>query len=288
MISASLTDRLKADQLNPIELVELIKRALAEDFANSDKTTLATINQDQVSTAKLISRNDGVLAGVTIAAAVFEISGISDIKFAKSCGDKIAPGETILTITGKTRAILSCERVALNLISHLSGIATMTRVWVEKIAGTNAVIRDTRKTTPGLRQLEKFAVRMGGGENHRMNLSDGAIIKDNHIAAAGSITDAIARVRREFPGLEVEVEVDSITQLKEALKSAPEIVLLDNMSIEDTKTAVSLANGSRTRLESSGGLTLETVRSYAECGVAYLAVGAITHSAPILDIGLDF
>jgi nicotinate-nucleotide pyrophosphorylase (carboxylating) len=181
---------------------------------------------------------------------------------------------------------LSAERVALNLISHLSGIATTTKIWVKEIEGTGAVIRDTRKTNPGLRQLEKFAVRMGGGENHRMNLSDSALIKDNHIAAAGSITAAITSVRSQYPGLPVEIEVDSITQLEEALKSSPEMILLDNFSIADTKRAVALAQ--ETLLESSGGLTLESVRRYAECGVDYLAVGAITHSAPILDIGLDF
>ena len=159
---------------------------------------------------------------------------------------------------------------------------------MKEVSGTGAVIRDTRKTTPGLRQLEKFAVRMGGGENHRMNLSDGAIIKDNHIAAAGSITEAINKVRATFPGMPVEVEVDSIEQLKEALQSNPEIVLLDNMSIEMTKAAVELTRETKTLLESSGGLTLANAKSYAETGVDYLAIGALTHSAPILDIGLDF
>lgn len=286
MISASLTERLKAQGLDPVALIDLIKSALAEDKAGEDKTTLATISADQTSTANLRSRKAGVLAGVNVAAAVFEIAGITEIEIVKRCGETVVPGETIFTVSGKTRAILSAERVALNLISHLSGIATTTKIWVKEIEGTGAVIRDTRKTNPGLRQLEKFAVRMGGGENHRMNLSDSALIKDNHIAAAGSITAAIKSVRSQYPGLPVEIEVDSITQLEEALKSSPEMILLDNFSIADTKRAVALAQ--ETLLESSGGLTLESVRSYAECGVDYLAVGAITHSAPILDIGLDF
>lgn len=286
MISASLTERLKAQGLEPVALIELIKSALAEDRAGEDKTTLATISADQTSTANLRSRKAGVIAGVNVAAAVFEIAGITKIEIVKRCGETVAPGETIFTVSGKTRAILSAERVALNLISHLSGIATTTKIWVKEIEGTGAVIRDTRKTNPGLRQLEKFAVRMGGGDNHRMNLSDSALIKDNHIAATGSITSAITSVRGQYPGLPVEIEVDSITQLEEALKSSPEMILLDNFSIADTKRAVALAQ--ETLLESSGGLTLESVRSYAECGVDYLAVGAITHSAPILDIGLDF
>ncbi|MBM3743189.1 MAG: carboxylating nicotinate-nucleotide diphosphorylase [Actinobacteria bacterium] len=288
MISASLTERLKAQGLDVVALTDLIKDALAEDKASEDKTTLATIDSAQTGTASLKSRQNGIVAGVNVAAAVFEIAGVTEIEFIKKCGERLAPGEKILAITGKTRAILSSERVALNLISHLSGIATTTKNWVERIAGTGAVIRDTRKTNPGLRELEKFAVRMGGGENHRINLADGALIKDNHIAAAGSITDAISNVRRQYPGLPVEVEVDSIAQLEEALKSSPEMILLDNMSIADTKKAVSLTRDSKTLLESSGGLTLESVRGYAECGVDYLAVGAITHSAPILDIGLDF
>ena len=288
MISASLAERLRAQQLEPAALEELINRALAEDFANEDKTTLATISAEQTATAKVVSRKVGVVAGVNVAAAVFEIAGVSNIETVKKCGEPVAAGEIIMKVTGKTRSILSCERVALNLISHLSGIATVTKDWVEKIEGTGAIIRDTRKTNPGLRQLEKFAVRMGGGENHRMNLADSAIIKDNHIAAAGSITGAIAKVRQEFPNLAVEVEVDSIAQLKEALKSNPEIILLDNMSISETKEAVLLTRETKTLLESSGGLTLETVKSYAETGVDYLAIGAITHSAPILDIGLDF
>jgi nicotinate-nucleotide pyrophosphorylase (carboxylating) len=289
MISASLVNELEAQHLDISEIENLIARAFAEDIKDGDdKTTIATIAESQISTARMRARKDGVVAGVYLAGAVFENVGLSQIKYFKKCGDAVDAGETILEVTGNTRNILRSERIALNFISHLSGIATLTRKWVDEIAGTGAVIRDTRKTTPGLRQLEKFAVRMGGGENHRMNLSDGAIIKDNHIAAAGSITEAIAKVRNAFPGMPVEVEVDSLEQLKEALQSNPEIVLLDNMSIEMTKAAVELTKNTQTLLESSGGLALTNVRSYAETGVDYLAIGALTHSAPILDIGLDF
>ena len=289
MISASLVNELEAQRLDISEIENLIARAFAEDIKDGDdKTTIATIAESQVSTARMRARKGGVVAGVYIAGAVFENVGLSQIKYFKKCGDVVDAGETILEVTGNTRNILRSERIALNFISHLSGIATITKKWVDEIAGTGAVIRDTRKTTPGLRQLEKFAVRMGGGENHRMNLSDGAIIKDNHIAAAGSITEAIAKVRNAFPGMPVEVEVDSLEQLKEALTSNPEIVLLDNMSIEITKAAVELTKSTKTLLESSGGLALTNVRSYAETGVDYLAIGALTHSAPILDIGLDF
>jgi nicotinate-nucleotide pyrophosphorylase (carboxylating) len=173
-------------------------------------------------------------------------------------------------------------------LSHLSGIATLTAQWVKEVSATQAQVRDTRKTTPGLRELEKYAVRMGGGTNHRMTLTDGALIKDNHIAAAGSVTEAINRVKQEFPGVEIEVEVDNLEQLKEALLTGVDIVLLDNMGIEETKAAVELAKNSHTKLESSGGLKVENAAAYASTGVDYLAVGALTHSAPVLDIGLDF
>jgi nicotinate-nucleotide pyrophosphorylase (carboxylating) len=253
-----------------------------------DKTTLATIDANQTSRAYMRARKDGVVAGNCVAALVFERVGITKITYEKECGDSVKAGETILVVEGSTRDILRSERIALNFISHLSGIATLTKIWVDAIEGTGAKIRDTRKTTPGMRQIEKFAVRMGGGINHRMNLSDGAIIKDNHIAAAGSITEAVARVRKEFPGMEIEVEVDNLEQLREALATKTEIILLDNMDLESTKQAVEIAKSSKTKLESSGGLTLENARAYAQTGVDYLAVGALTHSAPILDIGLDF
>lgn len=289
MTSASCISKLESYGINLDEVEHLITHAFKEDMPEGDdRTTIATIDANQTSEAKMRVRKDGVLAGVCVAAMVFEKVGLSAITFSKSCGDRVSAGETILTIKGNTRDILRSERIALNFISHLSGIATLTSKWVEVIAGSGAIIRDTRKTIPGLRKLEKFAVRMGGGENHRMNLSDGAIIKDNHIAAAGSITSAINRVRKEFPGMAIEVEVDALDQLREALACGVEVILLDNMSLEMTKEAVAIAKGSKSKLESSGGLALENARAYAETGVNYLAVGALTHSAPILDIGLDF
>ena len=289
MTSASCISKLESYGINLDEVEHLIIHAFKEDMPEGDdRTTIATIDANQTSEAKMRVRKDGVLAGVCVAAMVFEKVGLSAITFSKSCGDRVSAGEAILTVKGNTRDILRSERIALNFISHLSGIATLTSKWVEVIAGSGAIIRDTRKTIPGLRKLEKFAVRMGGGENHRMNLSDGAIIKDNHIAAAGSITSAINRVRKEFPGMAIEVEVDALDQLREALACGVEVILLDNMSLEMTKEAVAIAKGSKSKLESSGGLALENARAYAETGVNYLAVGALTHSAPILDIGLDF
>lgn len=289
MISASLTNKIESYGLDVANLESLISHAFAEDIPDGDdKTTIATITPEQVSKASLRVRKDGVVAGVFAAAAVFETVGISQISHEKECGQKVSAGDTILVIEGKTRNILRSERIALNFLCHLSGIATMTRKYVDAVAGTNVTIRDTRKTTPGLRQLEKFAVRMGGGMNHRMNLSDGSLVKDNHIAAAGSVTSAVNRMRSEFPGMELEVEVDNLDQLREAIACNVEIVMLDNMDIATTKEAVRIAAGSRTKLESSGGITLENLRAYAETGVTYIAIGALTHSAPSLDFGLDF
>lgn len=289
MTSASCINKLVSYGVKVEQLENLISHAFAEDMPEGDdKTTLATIDANQSSMAYMRARKDGVVAGTCVAALVFERVGISAITYERECGQAVKAGDTILVVEGKTRDILRSERIALNFISHLSGIATLTKRWVDEIEGTGALIRDTRKTTPGMRQLEKFAVRMGGGINHRMSLSDGAIIKDNHIAASGSITEAVARVRKEFPGMELEVEVDNLEQLKEALSAKAEIVLLDNMSVELTKQAVEIAKGRNAKLESSGGLTIENARAYAQTGVNYLAVGALTHSAPILDIGLDF
>lgn len=289
MISASCIRKLESFGIQADLVENLISHALAEDIPDGDdKTTIATIAPEQVSRVSLRARKDGVLAGTCVAGTVFETVGVTNINYEKDCGDSVKAGEVILTVEGNTRNILRSERVALNFISHLSGIATLTRRYVDAVAGTGATIRDTRKTTPGWRQLEKFAVRMGGGMNHRMNLSDGALIKDNHIAATGSIRSAVNRVRSEFPGMELEVEVDTLEQLSEALACNAEVILLDNMSIEMTKEAVALARGTNSKLESSGGITLENVRAYAETGVTYIAIGAITHSAPILDIGLDF
>ena len=288
MISPSLTKKLESYGIQVDALLSLISIALDEDAPNGeDKTSQAAIPPETTSTAEMRARKPGVVAGAGVGAAVFESNGLQ-VEIERTRGGRVDAGDCILVVSGNTREILLGERTALNFISHLSGIATITRKWVNEIAGTSAIIRDTRKTTPGLRQLEKFAVRMGGGMNHRMHLSDGAIVKDNHIAAAGSITSAVDRIRSEYPDLQIEVEVDDLAQLQEALAINVDVIMLDNMSLEMTREAVALATGKNSKLESSGGISLERVRAYAETGVDYLAIGALTHSAPILDIGLDF
>jgi nicotinate-nucleotide pyrophosphorylase (carboxylating) len=204
-------------------------------------------------------------------------------------GMRVEPGTVVLSAFGATRSLLTAERTALNLLGHLSGIATLTRAWVDAIAGRGAAIRDTRKTTPGLRALEKYAVRCGGGVNHRMSLSDAALIKDNHVVAAGGVAAAFRAVRAAFPQLPVEVECDTVEQVDEALQAGADLILLDNMSLDSMRAAVALVRelGSSCRLEASGGLTLATAAAVAATGVDYLAVGALTHSAPVLDIGVD-
>lgn len=288
MISQSLS-KLIADQgLNPDAINSKVSEALSEDSITDDLTSQATINQSQISNARFVTRKSGVIAGCLVAAAVLEQCGIKEYELLVKDGQEVSANTELIRLKAETRAILKAERTALNFLSHLSGIATITNLWVKEVSSSKTAIRDTRKTTPGLRELEKYAVRMGGGLNHRMNLSDQALIKDNHIAAAGSVSEAINRVKKAAPGVLIEVEVDTLEQLKEALQCSVEIVLLDNMSIEQTKAAVEIARGSNTKLESSGGLKLENAAAYAATGVDYLAVGALTHSAPVLDIGLDF
>lgn len=266
----------------------IVTTALAEDLAGgSDVTSLATISEAQSSTAEFRARKSGVLAGLPLAIATLKKCGLTAIEIVKSDGEQISAGDCVLRVSGNTRSILLAERTALNFLGHLSGIATLTSQWVKAIAGTKAIIRDTRKTTPGLRELEKYAVRMGGGENHRMSLSDAALIKDNHVIAAGGVQKAFAAVKAKYPQLPVEVEVDTLEQLKDVIAMGADLVMLDNMTPDQCRDAVTLVNG-RAKLEASGGLTLASARSYAETGVDYLAVGALTHSAPILDLGLDF
>lgn len=288
MISPSLVNKIESSGLNIDVINQRVAMALAEDAHDGDLTSKATISADQVSSAAFTARKSGVVAGNLIAAAVLEHCGLDNYEILINDGQPVNAGDVIIKVQGNTRSVLLAERTALNFLSHLSGIATLTAQWVREMAGTKAQVRDTRKTTPGLRELEKYAVRMGGGTNHRMTLSDGALIKDNHIAAAGSVTAAINNVKKEFPGVEIEVEVDNLEQLKEALATGVDMVLLDNMNIEQTKAAVELAQNSKTKLESSGGLKIENAAAYAATGVDYLAVGALTHSAPVLDIGLDF
>jgi nicotinate-nucleotide pyrophosphorylase (carboxylating) len=266
---------------------ELIKAALAEDLAGGvDITSQATISADATATADFVSRMDGVIAGINVAHAVLTEVGVNDVTLAKKDGDRVKAGDLLLTVRGNTRAILLAERTALNFFGHLSGIATLTSKWVAEVAGTKCQVRDTRKTTPGMRNLEKFAVRMGGGTNHRMNLSDAALIKDNHIAAAGGVVPAFAQLRSAYPEAEIEIEVDTLEQLQEVLTQKPDLVLLDNMSPEQCAQAVALVNG-LCKLEASGGISIANARAYAQSGVDYIAIGALTHSAPVFDIGLD-
>ena len=266
---------------------ELIKAALAEDLAGGvDITSQATISADATATADFVSRMDGVIAGINVAHAVLAEVGLNDVTLAKKDGDRVKAGDVLLTVRGNTRAILLAERTALNFFGHLSGIATFTSKWVAEVAGTKCQVRDTRKTTPGMRNIEKYAVRMGGGTNHRLDLSDAALIKDNHIAAAGGVVPAFAQVRAAYPETEIEIEVDTLEQLKEVLTQKPDLVLLDNMSPEQCAQAVALVNGI-CKLDASGGISIANARAYAQSGVDYIAIGALTHSAPVFDIGLD-
>ena len=266
---------------------DLIKRALAEDLqGGEDITSIATVSGTEKVAADFVARKSGVLAGIDMARAVLEEVGLTDIAVLVQDGTLVHAGTVLMTVCGDTRAILLAERTALNFLGHLSGIATLTRTWVDAIAGTSCEIRDTRKTTPGMRLLEKYAVRMGGGTNHRMSLSDAALIKDNHIVAAGGVAEAFSQVRAKYPTSDIEIEVDTLEQLKEVLPLKPDLVLLDNMSPTQCAEAVSLVAGT-TKLEASGGISLESAKAYAATGVNYLAIGALTHSAPVFDIGLD-
>jgi nicotinate-nucleotide pyrophosphorylase (carboxylating) len=267
--------------------LNLIRLALSEDLAGGeDITSVATISDAVEACADFVSRESGIVAGTEMAAAVLREVGLTNIKIIVKDGAKIKSGDTLITVSGNARAILLAERTALNFLSHLSGIATFTATWVSAVAGTNCKIRDTRKTTPGWRELEKFAVRMGGGTNHRMSLSDAALIKDNHIAAAGGVKVAFSKVRSAYPLAPIEIEVDTLEQLAEALLLQPDLILLDNMSPEICRQAVVFVNG-KVKLEASGGITLAQAHAYAETGVDFLAIGALTHSAKNFDIGLD-
>jgi nicotinate-nucleotide pyrophosphorylase (carboxylating) len=275
--------------LDPAYVEALVRLALEEDLGGGlDVTSIATVPFDAEASADFVVRGSGVVAGLPVVAAVLDIASDDavDIVSHAADGDIVAAGDVLLTASGQTRALLTGERTALNLLCHLSGVATLTRAWVNAVVGTGAQIRDTRKTTPGLRALEKYAVRCGGGVNHRMSLSDAALVKDNHVLAAGGIRAAFDAVRLNFPGLEIEVECDTLDQVVEAVDAGADLVLLDNMSLADLTKAHEIAGG-RARLEASGGLTLGDARAVAETGVDYLAVGALTHSAPVLDIAVD-
>ncbi len=267
---------------------ELLHRALAEDIGAGDVTTQALVPAHQLGVAGARAKQAGVLAGSAIAARVFSLlDGAVDASLLLSDGELLTPGTTFLQVEGSLQAILTGERVALNILRHLSGIATLTRAFVQAVEGTNARIIDTRKTTPGLRLFEKYAVRVGGGHNHRIGLFDGVLIKDNHIAACGSVTAAVERARTSVHHLlKIQIEAESLEQVAEALEAGVDGILLDDMSPEMMATAVEMAQG-RAFTEASGGITLESVRDAARTGVDLISVGMLTHSAAALDISLD-
>lgn len=285
--------RLIAGGLDPDAVAEVVRRTVAEDLIGGvDVTSVATIPADQRSRATFVARRPGVVAGLPVAAAVIDaVCGdeASDIVFLVDDGDRVAPGSKLAEVTAPTRLLLTAERSALNLLCHLSGVATLTRRWADALAGTATTVRDTRKTTPGLRALEKYAVRCGGGENHRMGLSDMALVKDNHVVAAGGVAEAFARVRELQDGLRVEIEVDSLDGLRVAIEAGADEILIDNFAADDMRRAVALRDelNPSVRLEASGGLTIDDAAVVAGTGVDHLAVGELTHSAPVLDIGLD-
>ena len=286
-LPAAVVDALTASGLDPSYVADFARATLAEDLMGGvDVTSVATIPVDHAGVADVVARARGVVAGLPVAAAVFALAGDVSVDVAVPDGSPVEPGTVVLTAVGPTRTLLTAERSALNIAGHLSGVATQTRRWVDAVAGTGATILDTRKTTPGLRVLEKYAVRCGGGRGYRMGLSDAAMVKDNHVVAAGGVAAAYRAVREAFPDVAVEVECDTVEQVAEALSAGVELILLDNMTLADLRQAVVLASG-RARLEASGGLTLECARAVAETGVDYLSVGALTHSAPVLDLGFD-
>jgi nicotinate-nucleotide pyrophosphorylase (carboxylating) len=273
--------------------LEIIRRALSEDIGTGDVTTLATVPADAMAAAVMVAREPLVVCGLPLAEAVFkEVSAKTEIERQAEDGARANRGQTLLHLRGPAGSILTAERVALNFVQRLSGIATMTARFVEAVAGTRARILDTRKTTPGLRQLEKYAVTCGGGTNHRAGLFDRVLIKDNHLAALrqeppNAIEAAVRRAREKYPKLEVEVEADTLEQVEQALLARADVILLDNMSNEDLRAAVWLVNG-RAKTEASGGVSLASVRPIAETGVDYISIGALTHSARAVDIALDF
>jgi nicotinate-nucleotide pyrophosphorylase (carboxylating) len=274
---------------DPEDLLRVVRTALAEDLRyGPDATTAATVPAGAIAVGAFTARAPGVLAGVPAVRAVLdEVVGEYGILDARPDGTRLAAGEPALVVRAPVRGLLTAERTALNLLCHLSGVATATAAWVDAVAGTGARIRDTRKTLPGLRLLEKYAVRCGGGVNHRLGLGDAVLIKDNHVAAAGSVGAALQRARAAAPDLACEVEVDSLDQLEEVLALGAELVLLDNFTVDETAEAVRRRGSAPTLLESSGGLALGTARAYAATGVDFLAVGALTHSVTALDLGLD-
>jgi nicotinate-nucleotide pyrophosphorylase (carboxylating) len=272
----------------PPDLLEAIRRALQEDIGPGDVTTDSIVTPEAIMRGQIIAKQDGVVAGLDTAAAVYEmVDAEVDFDLRVEEGARVTRGQVLALVSGRTRSLLTAERTALNFLGRMSGIATLTRQFVDAVAGTRAIILDTRKTAPGLRMADKLAVKRGGGKNHRIGLYDMILIKDNHIDSAGSITEAVARARSAAPGLEVEVEARTLEDVREALSLGVERILLDNMSLEMMAEAVHLTAG-RAKLEASGNVTLETVRAIAETGVDFISSGALTHSAKVFDISFDY
>lgn len=294
-VSSGVRAALVATGLDPDAVAEVVLRSLTEDLgAGDDVTTRATVPPGQRLIAEFVSRATGTTAGIHAALAAMDmVCGDCRTEVLVADGSRVTPGAVIARVEGPAAGVLIAERTALNLLCHLSGVATATARWTDALAGTGARVRDTRKTTPGLRALEKYAVRCGGGVNHRMGLHDAALVKDNHIEAAGGVAEAFARVRAGAPGIPIEIEVDDLDQLREALVAGADVVLLDNMTPDLMREAVAIAAAHRASgggdvvLEASGGLALADATAVGATGVHFVAVGAITHSAPVLDIGLD-
>jgi nicotinate-nucleotide pyrophosphorylase (carboxylating) len=277
--------------LDPADTERVVRTALDEDLRyGPDVTTEATVAAGATATGDVVARRPGVVAGVPVALAVLDACGlpVAEVNVLAQDGEKVGPGDGVLAIRAPLAGLLGAERTLLNLMTHLSGVATATAAWVSALSGTTCVVRDTRKTTPGLRLLEKYAVRCGGGANHRFGLGDAALIKDNHVIAAGGIVPAIEAVRAVAPSLPLEVECDTLDQVRAALDAGCDLILLDNMDPPDLRAAVAMARRvPGVRLEASGGLTLANAREVASTGVDFVAVGGLTHSSPALDLGLD-
>ncbi len=287
-LPTALVTELADAGLDPRKVYDGVVDAVAEDLPGADVTSEATIPADATAWADLTARADGVLAGGAVAELVLRFVAGSEVEIARKVADgrPVTRGDVVMSVHGPVRALLTAERTALNYLCHLSGVATTTRRWVEALEGTGAQVRDTRKTIPHFRDLEKYAVRCGGGVNHRATLSDQALVKDNHVVAAGGVVEAYEAVRRTFPEVPVQVEVTTLEQLTDLLAAGADQVLLDNMDTVTMREAVEI-NAGRAKLEASGGLSLDRAREVASTGVDYLAVGALTHSAPVLDIAMD-
>jgi nicotinate-nucleotide pyrophosphorylase (carboxylating) len=279
----------KVNAMNlPSDILESIRHALAEDIGPGDATTNSIVPAGATMRGQIIAKQDGIIAGLDVAQAVYqEVDPEVDFRAQVDEGARVTRGQVLALVSGRTRSLLTAERTTLNFLGRMSGIATLTREFVDAVSGTRAVILDTRKTAPGLRAVDKLAVQRGGGQNHRVGLYDMVLIKDNHIDFAGSITAAVERARTGAPALEIEVEARTLNHVREALGLGVERILLDNMTPERMAEAVRITAG-RAKLEASGNVTLETVRRIAETGVDYISVGALTHSAKALDVSFDY